>query len=59
MKVSRIYEKVKKNLRFDVKKCKETSKLKAENLFLLKNSFIRSKIDRVVNYSENIGLTEI
>ena len=36
MKISRIYETVTKSLRFDMAKCKETSKLKTENLFFLK-----------------------
>ena len=33
MEISRIYEAVNKNLKFDVTKCKERSKLKTENLF--------------------------
>ena len=59
MKIPRIYNKVKKNLRFDVTKCTEASKLKTENLFLLKKPFIWSKIYRVVNHSVNMGVVEV
>ena len=59
MKISRFYEKVKKNFRFDITKCKETSKVKTENLFLLKKAFIWSKMYRVDNNSVNMGVVEI
>ena len=48
MKISQIYETVKKNLRFYVTKCKESSKLKTG-----------SKIYRVVNHSVNMGVVVI
>ena len=54
MKISRIYEAVKKNLRVDVAKCKETSKLNTEYLFLLKED-----VHRVAKHSENMGMVEI
>ena len=54
MKISRIYDIVKKDMRLFVTKCKEKFKLKTENLFLLKQ-FIWSKIYRVVNHSVNMG----
>jgi len=44
MKISRIYKTVKRNLRFDVTKCKETSKLKTENLFLLEKLSFGPKV---------------
>ena len=59
MKILRFYETVKKNLRFDITKCKEAFKLKTENLFLLKTPFIWCKIYRVVNHSVNMGVVEI
>ena len=43
IKISRIYETVTKNLRFDVIKCKETSKLKTEYIFLLKKGLFGPK----------------
>ena len=58
MKIPRIYETVKTNPRFDVATCNETSKLKTENLFLLK-TLIWCKIYRVVNRSMNMGVAEI
>ena len=42
-----------------VTKCKETSKLKTEHLFILKRMFIWSKIYRVGNHSVNMGVVEI
>ena len=40
-------------------KCKETSKLKTETFLLLKETFIWSKIYRVVNHSVNMGVVEV
>ena len=42
-----------------MRKFKETSKVKAENLFFLKTAFIWSKIYQVVNHSVNMGVAEI
>jgi len=44
LKISRFYETVEKNLRFDITKCKETSKLKTENLFLLEKLSFGPKV---------------
>ena len=40
-------------------KCKEISKLKIENLFLLKKPFIWLKVYRAVNHSANMGVVEV
>ena len=40
-------------------KCKETSRQKTETYLLLKETFIWSKIHRVVNHSVNMGVVEM
>ena len=39
-------------------KMQKTSKLKTETFFLLKETFILSKIYRIVNHSVNMGVVE-
>ena len=55
MKISKVYETVRKKLRFDVTECKETSKLKTENLFLLKKRSFGPKFIKLLIISEYGG----
>ena len=59
MKILKIYETVKINLEIYVTKCKETSKLKTENLSLLEKTMIWSKIYGVVKHTVKMGVVEI
>ena len=50
---------LRKTLQIFVTKCKESSKLKTENIFLLKKHSFGPKIYRVVYHSVNKGVVEI